>query len=187
MLVNAAGPFAGELAARAGLEVPVVPSRRMVFATAPFLPFAHPTPLIVDLDSGVYLRSEGNRFIFGKSNPDESPGFNPAIDWGWLNRVLELALPRFPFLERAGLDRRACWVGHYALTPDHLPVLGRMPQAPTFVNACGFSGHGVQHAPATGIIVADEVFDGGTSRFDLTDFRIERFVQGSERPEANIV
>ncbi|MDE0528232.1 MAG: FAD-dependent oxidoreductase [Truepera sp.] len=187
LLVNAAGPWAGELASRAGLELPVVPVRRMVFATAPFRPFAHPTPLIIDLDTGIYLRSEGERFLFGRSNPDEPPGLQFAIDWSWLDQVIELALPRFPFLERAGLDRRACWTGHYAITPDHLPILGRVPGVEGFINACGFSGHGVQHAPATGLIVAEEALDGRSTSFDLTDFRIERFTSERAAPEANII
>jgi sarcosine oxidase subunit beta len=56
-----------------------------------------------------------------------------------------------------------------------------------FINACGFSGHGVQHAPATGLIVAEEALDGRSTSFDLTDFRIERFASERATREANIV
>ena len=110
--------------------------------------------------TGVYLRSEGERFIFGLSNENEPAGDNQAVDWGWLEHTLGLALPRFPFLETAGLDRKACWAGLYAITPDHLPILGGISGTPGFYNACGFSGHGVQHAPATGLILAEEVLEG---------------------------
>lgn len=186
-VVNAAGPHAAAVGALAGLELPVVPSRRNVYATAP-LPEACspwlPTPLIVDLGSGVWLRSEGRRLIFGLSNPAEPAGFNEALDWLWLEHVLERALPRFRWLERAALDRRASWAGLYSVTPDHLPILGTPAALPRFANAVGFSGHGVQHAPASGLIVAEELLDGGAHTFDIADFRLERFRAGAPRPDA---
>ena len=187
IIVNAAGAFSGEIGTRASLDVPVLPYRRNIYATAPVKNFPHPTPLIIDMTTGAYLRSEGERFIFGLSNHDEPAGDNQAVDWVWMEHTLELALPRFPFLETAGLDRRACWAGLYEITPDHIPILGRMPGAENFYNACGFSGHGVQHAPATGLILSEEIFDGASHTFDITDFRYERFSETRERLEANIV
>ena len=186
-VLNAAGAFGGELGARAGLDVPVLPYRRNVYATAPVPDFAHPTPLVIDLSTGVYLRSEGERFIFGLSNLHEPPGDRQAVDWAWLEHTLDLALPRFPFLETAGLDRRACWAGLYEVTPDHLPILGLMPGVGGFYNACGFSGHGVQHAPASGLILSEEILDGAAHSFDITDFRVERFGEVRARGEVNIV
>jgi sarcosine oxidase, subunit beta len=187
-VVNAAGPQAGQVAALAGVELPVVPSRRCVYATGPLPRLPRPTPLIVDVSTGVWLRSEGDRVIFGRSNPHEPAGEHDAIDWAWLDTTLEAALPRFPFLQHAGLDRRACWVGHYEVTPDHLPVIGVDVNAPWLVHAAGFSGHGVQHAPATGVAVADLITPGSGPRFDLTRFDPARFRDGSERPvEAAIV
>ena len=186
-VINAAGAFAGEIGAMAGLDIPVQPYRRNIYTTAPVPDFPHPTPLIIDMATGVYLRSEGERFIFGLSNENEPAGDNQAVDWNWLEHTLDLALPRFPFLETAELDRKACWAGLYAITPDHLPIIGRMSSAPGFYNACGFSGHGVQHAPATGLILAEEVLDGEAHTFDITDFRYERFAKEERRLEANIV
>jgi sarcosine oxidase subunit beta len=187
VVVNAAGPFAGELGARAGLEIPVAPYRRNAYVTAPVPDFPHPTPLMIDMSSGAHVRSEGQRFILGHSKAAEPPGENEAVDWEWLSHTLELLLPRFPFLETVGLDRRACWAGLYEITPDHLPILGRMPGAEDFVNACGFSGHGVMHAPASGLITAEEVLDGQAHTFDISDFRYERFQEGRVSLERNIV
>jgi sarcosine oxidase, subunit beta len=187
IVLNAAGAFSGEVGKRAALEIPVLPYRRNIYATAPVKNFPHPTPLIIDMTTGVYLRSEGERFIFGLSNHDESAGDNQAVDWQWMEHTLGLALPRFPFLETAGLDRRACWAGLYEITPDHIPILGRMVGAENFYNACGFSGHGVQHAPATGLILSEEIVDGSSHTFDISDFRYERFSAKRDRLEANIV
>jgi sarcosine oxidase, subunit beta len=187
IVLNAAGAFSGEVGKRASLDIPVLPYRRNIYATAPVQNFPHPTPLIIDMTTGVYLRSEGERFIFGLSNHNEPAGDNQAVDWAWMEHTLELALPRFPFLETAGLDRKACWAGLYEITPDHIPILGRMPSVENFYNACGFSGHGVQHAPATGLILSEEILDGRSHTFDISDFRYERFSKTTEKLEANIV
>ncbi len=187
IIANAAGAFSGEVGKRASLDIPVLPYRRNIYATAPVQNFTHPTPLIIDMTTGVYLRSEGERFIFGLSNHDEPVGDNQAVDWQWMEHTLELALPRFPFLEQAELDRKACWAGLYEITPDHIPILGRMPGVENFYNACGFSGHGVQHAPATGLILAEEILDGASHSFDISDFRYERFAREKVKLEANIV
>jgi sarcosine oxidase subunit beta len=187
VVINAAGPFAAELAKRAALEIPVAPYRRNIYLTAPFENFPHPSPLIIDTTTGLYLRSEGERFLFGLSNLEEPSSTNLAVDWSWLEHTLELALHRFPFLSNAALDRDACWAGLYAITPDHHPILGRMPGLEGFFNACGFSGHGVQHAPATGLILSEEILDGEAHSFDITDYRFQRFTTSRRAGEANIV
>ena len=188
VVVNAAGPQAGAVAALADASLPVAPSRRSVYVTAPVPGLATPTPLTVDVATGVWLRSEGERVIFGRSNPSEPPGENDQVDWSWLEPTLELALPRFPFLERAGLDRRACWAGHYEVTPDHLPAIGWDPDHAGLLHAAGFSGHGVQHAPATGAAVA-ALITGGAPPFDLRPFDPARFgtLSASTAHEAAIV
>lgn len=186
-LVNAAGAFAGELARRAGLRVPVMPYRRNVYVTGPLPDYPHPSPLIIDMTTGVWARSEGERFIVGLSNPEEAPGDDESVDWLWMEHCLGLAISRLPFLEAAGLDARACWAGLYEMTPDNLPILGKMAGCQPFVNACGFSGHGVQHSPATGVIVAEEIIDGACHSFDIADFRFERFHTRSGSLEKTIV
>lgn len=186
-LVNAAGAWAGEIAALAGLEVPVGPARRMVFATGPLPPplaRARPYPLTIDLGSGLWFRSERDRLIFGLAN-EADRGFSEGIDWPWLEHAAEVALARFPWFEQVSIDRRACWWGYYENTPDHNPVIGRMPGAPGWINACGFSGHGVQHAAAVGRIVAQEAA-GEPTFIDIAPLRIERFASrpGDRPPEA---
>ncbi len=171
-VVNAAGGWSGEVAALAGLDVPVAHSRRNVFATG-VLPFR--VPMTLDVGTGVFLRSEGDRVIFGLARPGEPTGYDVTVDWPWLEGVLAAAVPRFPWLGDAPLDRRASWAGTYEVTPDDLPVLGPMPTAPTWVNACGFSGHGVMQAPAVGQLVAEAIGDGAITSVDVTPASIERF------------
>ncbi|MDQ1742936.1 MAG: hypothetical protein QOE23_1275, partial [Pseudonocardiales bacterium] len=148
-LVNAAGGWAGELAALAGLDVPVVHSRRNIYSSAPHaLPAA--VPMTVDLGTGVYVRTDGSRLLFGAARLDQPDGYDTSIDWPWMESVLERAEQRFPWLAELPLDRTGCWAGTYENTPDHHGILGADPAAPGWVNACGFSGHGLMQAPEIG-------------------------------------
>ena len=67
------------------------------------------------------------------------------------------------------------WVGHYELTPDHHAVIGAFPELKNFICAAGFSGHGFQHAPATGRIVAELIVDGRAETEDIHSLRPTRF------------
>jgi len=187
-LINAAGSWAGEVAKRARLEVevPVQPVRRVVYATAP-TSWPHVYPLTIDLASGFYLRSEGQRILFGRSNPDEPPGFSEGMDWDWFEPTISVGLERFPWLEETRLDSQACWWGYYEVTPDHNPILGRLPTVENWVNVAGFSGHGVQQAPAIGRLIAEEVVLGKAQSINIDPLRITRFSTGQQSWERNIV
>ncbi|WP_117237205.1 NAD(P)/FAD-dependent oxidoreductase [Thermus sediminis] len=183
-LLLCTGAWTGEVGKTLGLEIPIWPVRRMVFATAP-APFPHAFPLTVDLGTGFYLRSEGRRLLFGRSNPHEPPGFREGMDWAWLGPTLEAGLARFPFLEGLSLDRRASWWGYYEVTPDHNPILGFVGEG--LLLAAGFSGHGVQQAAMVGRLLAEEVLFGRAKSLDITPFRLERFHRGSLIGERSIV
>ena len=185
-LVNAAGAWAGLVAERAGFELPVEPVRRHVFMTGP-MAAARDLPLTVDVASGFYLRGEGERVLFGMSNHDEEPGFLTGIDWGWLEPTLTAGMGRFPWLEQASLDQKACWWGYYAITPDDNPILGAMPGVDGWYNAVGFSGHGVQQAAAVGLLLAEEITTGRARTIDIDPLRYERFMSGKALRERNIV
>ncbi len=177
-VVNAAGGWAGEVAALAGLVVPVEHVRRVVFASAP-RPGEPRLPMTIDVGTGVYLRSDGDRLLFGRANEAEPPGYRTDVDWAWLEPVLEVACRRFPWLADVPIDAGACWAGTYEMTADHRPFLGEMPAAPGWVNACGFSGHGVMQAPAVGRLIAEEVIEGRAHSIDIDPLRIDRLAAGA--------
>jgi sarcosine oxidase subunit beta len=185
VLLNCAGAWAGQVGTLAGLDIPVGPARRIVFTTGPRAK-AGVLPLTVDAGTGLWFRSEGQRLIFGLSNPDDT-GFAEGIDWPWLETVYPVAAGRFPWFDTLALDRKASWWGYYEVTPDHQPIVGPMPGAPGWFNACGFSGHGVQQAAAIGRVLAAQV--AGTRPFiDVSPLSIERFATGMPaRREALIV
>lgn len=173
-VVNAAGGWAGELAALAGLSVPVVHSRRNIYATAPGA-LADPVPMTIDIGTGVFVRSEGSRLLFGGARPDQEDGYDLTVDWPWLEAMLEQAVVRFPWLADLPLDRSGCWAGTYENTPDHHGIVGEDPRAPGWVNACGFSGHGLMQAPEIGRLVAEQITEGAITSVDASALRLARF------------
>lgn len=186
VVVNAAGPWAGEVGMLAGLDIPVRPYRRCVYVTEPFPAIPGAIPLTIDVGSGFYMRKEHDNVLFGKSNYAEPPSYNTAVDWEWLDTVLEAGLKRFPILERAGLAEKLCWAGAYEITPDHMPILGRHPDLEGYVDASGFSGHGIMHAPATGMLIAEEILDGRAHTINIDSLRVARF-RGTLRRELNVI
>ena len=124
VVINAAGPWAGAVGAMAGVAVPVLPYRRCIYMTEA-VPEVATFPFTIDTASGFYMRKEGDKLLLGVSNEREPAGENLAVDWEWMETVLERGAVRFPFLANVGIVRRNCWAGLYEITPDHMPVLGR--------------------------------------------------------------
>jgi sarcosine oxidase subunit beta len=173
-VVNAAGGWSAETAALAGLVAPVVHSRRSVYASASGS-VDRDLPLTCDMSTLAYLRSEGDRVLFGGTRPGQEDGYETRVDWEWLEGLLGVASVRFPWLADLPLDRRACWAGTYENTPDRLPLLGPDPTAPTWIQACGFSGHGVMQAPEVGRLVTELVATGDVTGVDLAPLDPGRF------------
>ena len=179
--VNAAGPWAGAVGRLAGLEVPVHARRRTVFALR--CPTALPqTPLVVD-PSGVWFRTEGAGFIAGWSPgpDDEDPDDLPLEpDLAQFEQRLWPALAhRVPAFEALRVSR--AWAGYYEVHPmDHNAIIGPHPDYPNLLLANGFSGHGLQHAPAAGRGVAEWILHGRYQCIDLSALGCERVL--AKRP-----
>ncbi len=171
IVVNAAGPWAGEVAALAGLALPVAPLKRHLFFTAPFDAIPDAFPVIIDMDSGCYLKREGRGLILG--GPTGERSFSQNVDFNAEERTAFESIRRVPVLEQARMVRG--WAGHYEVTPDHHAVIGAFPELTNFICATGFSGHGFQHSPATGKIVAELIVDGRAETEDIHPLRPTRF------------
>jgi glycine/D-amino acid oxidase-like deaminating enzyme len=179
VVVNAAGPAAGRVAALCGAELPVAPVRRnLAYVREPGGP-AELIPMCVDLDTGVLVRREASGgFVVAWSDPDDRPSWETGVDPRFLEQLAQRVGNRFPLLEDLPLDPRQCWAGLYPETPDHHAVIGAAPEAPALVHCAGFGGHGVMHAPAAGRAVAELVTLGGCRTFDLHPLRPARFAEG---------
>jgi len=182
-VVIAAGAYSGKLGEQLGFEIPVKPVRRQCFVTEPMPEFPHPIPMTVDYGTGVYMHTESGGLLIGKADKDEPPSFNEHVDHAFLEKVAELAMGRVPALENARI--RTGWGGLYEVTPDNHPVLGPAGEPGWWV-ACGFSGHGVMHAPATGMLMA-ELLVTGRSSLDVSCLRLARFKEGKPIVETNVI
>ncbi len=186
-VVNAAGAWAGKLAAAAGVELPVEPLRRMLVPTEPFDKVSHQSPMVVDMKTGFHYRPEGLGLLLAWNDPSEKPGFKTDFDPAFVEKILTRGVDRLPCLEEAEVNPRRAWAGLYEMTPDHHAVLGPVKAVPGLYLANGFSGHGVMHSPATGRIVADLILNGRTNVIDAGVLSFERFAEGRLQKETAIL
>jgi sarcosine oxidase subunit beta len=177
-VVNCAGPWAAEVAAFAGINLPVQPLRRMLVPTEPFDQFPHTAPMIIDMSNGFHFRPEALGFLLAWNDPEETPGFKPDFDPGFVEKILTRAADRVPCFENLAVNPKRAWAGLYEMTPDHHPILGPVEDVPGFFLANGFSGHGVMHAPATGKILSDLILTGACDLVDTSLLGFSRFAEG---------
>ena len=183
-VVNAAGAWAGEVAAQAGVTVPVVPLRRQIFITNPVPGFDRDFPMTIEFATGLYLHHDSGGVLLGMADPRDPAGFDDRVNWEFLPEIVERGLARLPLLERATI--KTGWAGFYEDTPDKHAILGRTPGLEGFVCAAGFSGHGLMHAPATGELIA-EVICGDPPSLDIAPLRLSRFAEGDLVVEHNVI
>jgi sarcosine oxidase subunit beta len=176
VVVNAAGPAAARVGRLAGLEVQVHPRRRHIFFTEPFPEIPGPVPLTTDRASGFYFRKEMEQVLLSPGDVhDVGDDLSATVDWSMMEEAVEKAIHRLPSLERARIA--GGWAGLRPLTPDDHAIIGPAPSLEGFFLAVGFGGHGFQHSPATGRLVAEWLLDGKPS-MDLSLFDPGRFEAG---------
>jgi glycine/D-amino acid oxidase-like deaminating enzyme len=186
VVINCAGAWAAELAATAGVHLPVDPVKRQVFVVDTEVKPETPLPL-VNLASGLYFRSEGDdRLLVGKSLAKDPVGFDFAWEEKRFTEQLWPELAGFvPAFDRLKLKRG--WAGLYAVNRfDGNAILGEWPELAGLYLANGFSGHGLQQAPAVGRYLS-ELITGRTPTLDLSVFGPERLFEGKSLDESELI
>jgi sarcosine oxidase subunit beta len=183
-VVCAAGPWSQQVAAYAGVDLPVTPLRRQVVLTEPVPDLPPDLPMTIDFSTSFYFHGEGRGLLMGMSDPDETPGFRLQRSDAWLPRLGEVIAHRAPAIADVGL--RSGWAGLYEMTPDHNALIGEAPDVGRFLYATGFSGHGFLMGPAVGEVVRDLVLRR-TPPVDVSGLDAERLRSDALRPEANVV
>ena len=189
-VVNAAGPWASQIAEMAGLDVPVVPKRRKLVIVDPETPVPENTPFTIDADRSVHFRPEREGKVvagghFAETDPAQNPdNFEECVPLEWSAQVVEAAADTAGNFGPSSKIRRA-WAGLYAVTPDHHPIIEESLSG--FVNAIGFSGHGFMQSPATGQVVAELIVDEEATSIDISSLTAERFEGGSPLAEGTVI
>ncbi|MPY56852.1 NAD(P)/FAD-dependent oxidoreductase [Streptomyces spongiae] len=181
-VVNAAGTWGGEVAALAGVSLPVLPRRGFVLVTEP-LPrrvrhkvYAADYVADVASDSAALQTSpvvEGTAagpVLIGASR--ERVGFDRSFSLPVVRALAAGAVRLFPFLEEVRAMRT--YAGFRPYMPDHLPAIGPDPRVPGLLHACGHEGAGIGLATGTGRLIA-QVLGGKAPELDLAPFRPDRF------------
>jgi sarcosine oxidase subunit beta len=163
-VVCCAGAWSAEVAAFAGVELPVEGLPRWMWFTPQDGGLPEHVPLTIDFSSGFYFHREGPGLAFGGRSED----------------VSEEAVHRLPAL--GDLPVQSSWWGYYDVSPDWNALVGEAPGISRLLYATGFSGHGFQQAPAVGEHIAELVV-GAAPTLDLSPFSATRFAEGAARPE----
>lgn len=185
-VICAAGWHSAKVAAMAGLDIPVRPRKRYVFVVD------CPTPLpgaglMID-PSGLYFRPEGTTFLTGIAPPEDQDPDAEDFDIDHAQFEAEIwprLAARVPAMET--LKVKSAWCCHYDVnTLDHNAILGCHPELPSFVLACGFSGHGLQHSPGVGRAIAELVRYGRYRTIDVTRLGFDRVLRDAPLRESNV-
>ncbi|HEX2266582.1 MAG TPA: FAD-binding oxidoreductase [Actinomycetota bacterium] len=186
VVVNAAGAWAGRLAATADLELPLDPIPRHVVVTAGFPGAPDRRTLVVDVATSFYFHREGPGVLMGMGSPREQPSFETVVDERFIaDELLPTAVRVLPPLEEAGV--RSSWVGLYEMTPDRHPILGEAPGVGGLFLATGFSGHGFQHAPVVGKLLTEMILQGEAKTVDVSSLGLDRFDESGVRIETHVI
>jgi len=185
-IVNCSGAWAAQVAKTAGVEIPVIPVKRQIFALDTKIKPEAPLTLTV-LPSGLYFRTEiGNLLLLGKSMDDDPVGFSFTWDDKRFTELLWPELAEFvPAFDTLKVVRG--WAGLYAVnTLDHNAILGEWPELEGFYLANGFSGHGLQQGPAVGRYISELIL-GLDPALDLSAFSPQRILENKPLSEGGIL
>lgn len=187
-LVNASGPRAAKVARMAGIELPVEPRKRYTYVFAAEKPLAGALPLTVD-PSGVHVRSDGACYMAGcPPEDDRAVEYDDFIEDHalWQEKAWPAIAWRIPAFETVKLINS--WVGHYAYNVlDQNAIVGAHDEVENFLFVNGFSGHGLQQAPAMGRGIAEWISYGGYRSLDLSPLGFGRIRAGRPLTERAVI
>lgn len=188
VMVNASGPRANKVANMAGLDIPVEPRKRYSFVFSSETPIPGRMPNVIDPD-GTFVRPEYQLFLTG--NTPKPDGASDYEDFDTKHEEFEdyiwpTLYNRIPQFE--ALKVRQFWTGHYAYnTLDHNAIIGFHSEISNFMFANGFSGHGLQQAPAVGRGVSELIIYGAFQTLDLSPLSYERIARNEPFMEDAVI
>ncbi|MGL4528754.1 MAG: NAD(P)/FAD-dependent oxidoreductase [Beijerinckiaceae bacterium] len=163
VVVNAAGAWAGQLAALFGDAIPLGLKASMMIVTERLAPLLRPVVSVVGRTLSFKQSDQGTLVIGGGlQGSADLDRQQSRVDFVTLAKGARAATDLFPAVGTVRIARS--WAGIEAKTADLLPVIEASPQVEGLFHAFGFSGHGFELVPVVGAIIRDLVVDGGTNR-----------------------
>ena len=185
IVINAAGLWAPRIAAMVGINIPTTPvdHQHIALKAVPGHEFTHETPCLRDPDNLVYMRQEQGGLVIGGYEPSPIARWIDGVPWehgsatlpsnfDQFEMLLEGAIRRLPFLDKAGIITLVCHPGAY--TPDCQPMLGPMPGVRGFWMLAGMSLNGYGGAGGMGKLLAEWIIEG-EAPMDVYGYRATRF------------
>lgn len=185
LAIDAGGPWAASIAQMAGIDLPVRARRRcvFVFSCKDEIPDC---PLVID-PGGLWFRPEGPMFICGCPPAVDLDDLPLEVDYGlWDDTVWPQLANRVKSFEAIKLQN--AWAGYYEFNIfDQNAILGPHPDCTNLYFANGFSGHGLQQAPAVGRGLAELLVYGSYRSLDLSELGFDRIIANKPLVELNII
>jgi sarcosine oxidase subunit beta len=186
IVVLAAGVWSPALAVTCGLDLPVEPFPRQLVVTGPFPGRPDRRTLVIDTDTMFFFHREGDGVLMGVPPAGQTATFDTSLDDRFVaEELLPRAMTVLPAFEGAGLA--TTWTGLYEMSPDHHAILGPVDGLDGLLLAVGFSGHGFQHAPIVGKLLAECATAGRATTVDISSLDLERFAEGRPIVESFVV
>ena len=184
-VVCCAGQWTRELAARFGVNVPLVSVQHQYILTEPVKGVTATLPTLRDPDRLTYYKEEVGGLVMGGYEPNPVPwavdgipaGFNYKLldaDFDHFEPMMEYALGRVPALAETGI--KTLTNGPESFTPDGNFILGEAPELKNFFVGAGFNAFGIASGGGAGMALAEWVH-GGAPPYDLWSVDIRRFGQ----------
>ena len=172
-LVNAAGPWASDIAHMLGHDLHLTKTEQIVIVSDAFEKIPKNFPMIIYPDIGIGFHEESGGILFQYYRPYiVSSVDNLEGDYSWIIKSISNAICRYPNMKKAHLVSK--WVGYYDETADGLPILGESNAIKGLFNICGFNGHGFMHGLIAGKMLAEVIMEKYNYDIDLSLFSDKR-------------
>jgi 4-methylaminobutanoate oxidase (formaldehyde-forming) len=190
IVVNCAGMWARELAAKSGVHLSNQAAEHYYLITEPIRDLPQNMPVLEDPSAYGYYRQEGGGLMVGLFEPacapwkvagipTDMPFAELAPDWDRMGPYLEKAMSRVPITSEVGMKKFFC--GPESFTPDLLPLVGEAPNVRGYFVAAGLNSIGILTGGGIGRVLAHWIANG-LPDVDVTAMNVDRVLPYQANP-----